>query len=290
MEYGKALEKYGDTPTPRQLSELLAGIKQRTGANTDPAIYTRCLNCTDMTQETPGSRRGIEEFTLRVLDLGKHYPGMGSIASVCVYPDLVETAGLTLGSSDLPLGCRCATGAAGQTFIEVKMLETAMAIEQGANEVEIAINTAAMLDGEYEAAGSEIEMLRGEAGEDVTLKVSLEVGTLGSTDLIYKAALIAMTAGADFVCTSTNTLPATPEAAATICSAIKAYYDLSERRVGFKTSGLSSAHEAAFYYTMAGEILGAEWLNAGSFRIEGIAAANDLLNTATGRNDTYFRS
>lgn len=181
------------------------------------------------------------------------------MASICVYPVFVETVGLAAGDSKMAITSVSGGFPSSQTYLEVKMLETAMAIENGADEIDIVISIGEMLDGEYDLAGNEIETLRAEIGDDAILKVILESGTLSDPELIHKAATIAMEAGADFIKTSTgkNGIAATPEAAVAMCLAIRQFAEKTGRKVGFKAAGgISTAESAALYYSIVEEILG----------------------------------
>ena len=148
-----------------------------------------------------------------------------------------------------------------------------------------------MLEGHYDEVANEVEVLRGETGEDVVLKVILETGALKTPDLIRRAALLSMFAGADFVKTSTGKIDvaATPEAAVVMCQAVRDYYEKTGRKVGFKPAGgVRTAADAVLYYTIVREILGEEWLTPRFFRIGASSAANALLSAVEGRPVKYY--
>jgi deoxyribose-phosphate aldolase len=177
-----------------------------------------------------------------------------------------------------------------QTFLEVKMLEVAMAIENGADEIDVVLNVGKVLTGAYDEAANEIEVLR-EESEGATLKVILETGALHSPELIYNASLLAMAAGADFVKTSTGKITegATPEAAVVMCLAIAEYHRKTGRRIGFKAAGgVRTAADAALYYTIVKELLSEEWLTPELFRIGASSLANELLSAIEGKEIKYF--
>lgn len=170
------------------------------------------------------------------------------------------------------------------------MLEVAMAIENGADEVDIVLNAGKILAGDLDEAANEIEVLR-EESEGATLKVILETGALGSVEMIYKASLLAMEAGADFIKTSTGKIDvaATPEAAVVMALAIKEYAARTSRKVGFKAAGgIRSAEDAVLYYTIVEEILGAEWLTPELFRLGASSLANNLLSAIEGKQILYY--
>ena len=149
------------------------------------------------------------------------FPHLQNVASICVYPPFVETVGLNIDGTPLRITSVAGGFPSSQTFLEVKMLEVAMAIENGADEVDVVINVGEILSGAYDEAANEIEVLRGES-DGATLKVILETGALKSPELIYNASLLAMAAGANFIKTSTGKIDvsATPEAAVVMCKAI----------------------------------------------------------------------
>ena len=292
MEYTPTLRNFGPAPTADEVSALLEKIGPQARRNCRTEVYTRCFGCIDLTSlGATDSRRSIGEFTRKAIELPRHFPEAGSVASICVYPVFVETVGLAAGDSKMAITSVSGGFPSSQTYLEVKMLETAMAIENGADEIDIVISIGEMLDGEYDLAGNEIETLRAEIGDDAILKVILESGTLSDPELIHKAATIAMEAGADFIKTSTgkNGIAATPEAAVAMCLAIRQFAEKTGRKVGFKAAGgISTAESAAPYYSIVEEILGEEWLTPERFRIGASSLANNLLSEIEGREIKYF--
>ena len=292
MEYTPTLRNFGPAPTADEVSALLEKIGPQARRNCRTEVYKRCFGCIDLTSlGATDSRRSIGEFTRKAIELPRHFPQAGSVASICVYPVFVETVGLAAGDSKMAITSVSGGFPSSQTYLEVKMLETAMAIENGADEIDIVISIGEMLDGEYDLAGNEIETLRAEIGDDAILKVILESGTLSDPELIHKAATIAMEAGADFIKTSTgkNGIAATPEAAVAMCLAISQFAKKTGRKVGFKAAGgISTAESAALYYSIVEEILGEEWLTPERFRIGASSLANKLLSELEGREIKYF--
>lgn len=292
MEYTPTLRNFGPAPTADEVSALLEKIGPQARRNCRTEVYKRCFGCIDLTSlGATDSRRSIGEFTRKAIELPRHFPEAGSVASICVYPVFVETVGLAAGDSKMAITSVSGGFPSSQTYLEVKMLETAMAIENGADEIDIVISIGEMLDGEYDLAGNEIETLRAEIGDDAILKVILESGTLSDPELIHKAATIAMEAGADFIKTSTgkNGIAATPEAAVAMCLAIRQFAEKTGRKVGFKAAGgISTAESAALYYSIVEEILGEEWLTPEHFRIGASSLANNLLSEIEGREIKYF--
>ena len=265
MEYTPTLRNFGPAPTADEVSALLEKIGPQARRNCRTEVYKRCFGCIDLTSlGATDSRRSIGEFTRKAIELPRHFPQAGSVASICVYPVFVETVGLAAGDSKMAITSVSGGFPSSQTYLEVKMLET---------------------------AGNEIETLRAEIGDDAILKVILESGTLSDPELIHKAATIAMEAGADFIKTSTgkNGIAATPEAAVAMCLAISQFAKKTGRKVGFKAAGgISTAESAALYYSIVEEILGEEWLTPERFRIGASSLANNLLSEIEGREIKYF--
>jgi deoxyribose-phosphate aldolase len=232
----------------------------------------------------------VQAFVRKALDFYEKYPHIPNVASICVYPSFVETVGLEIDGTPMRITSVAGGFPASQSFIEVKALEVAMAIENGADEIDIVLNPGMMLAGHDSEAASEVELLREEA-KDVVLKVIIESGALKTPELIRRASLVSMFAGADFIKTSTGKIDvaATPEAAFVMCHAIKDYYNLTGRKVGFKAAGgVRTPEDAALYYTIVEEVLGKEWLTTDLFRIGASSAANNLISAIEDKDIKYF--
>lgn len=239
-------------------------------------VLLECMACIDYTtlKETD-SPHSVTAFTNHAVELTGQ--GLPPVASICVYPSLVDAVGVALtgipaGSPAENIGITAVCGAfpSGQTYMEVKMLECAMAIENGADEIDAVINVGAMLSGDYDLAESELAMIREEIDGDAVLKVILETGSLADPELIYRASMLAMEAGADFIKTSTGKTPisATPAAAVVMCRAIRDFERSCSRRVGIKVAGgIRTPQEAVLYRTIVAQELGEEWLTPSLFRI-----------------------
>jgi len=191
-------------------------------------------------------------------------------ATVCVYPSMVEAAGVALGDTSVGLTAVCGAFPSSQTFLEVKLLEVAMALENGADEIDVPIPIGEIMESNYDRARSELVSIREEIGDEAVLKVILETGTLANPDTIYKASMAAIEAGADFIKTSTgkSEVGATPEAFETMCRAVKDHYDKTGRYVGLKCSGgVSTLQKARTYYEILTRVLGNGWSTPNLFRI-----------------------
>lgn len=292
MEYSSNLKKFGTGVSPAEIEETLAAVRRALPKNRNEKVYKRCFGAIDLTSlNSTDSKDRIDRFVTRAVELPNHYPEVPNVASVCVYPVFVETAGMAIGDSGMSITSVCGGFPSSQTYLEVKMLETAMAVENGADEVDVVISIGEFLNGEYDLMGNEIEMLRNEIGDDIVLKVILESGILAVPEAIHRASVIAMLAGADFIKTSTGkaAVAATPEAAVVMCRAIRTFAEKTGRQVGFKAAGgISTAEDALLYYTIAEQVLGEEWLSPERFRIGASALGNRLLSAIVGSSVEYF--
>ena len=291
MEYKVKLQEFAPALTDAEVAAEVARIKELSVRNYRKEVYAFALSAVDLTTLTCNdSVESVSAFAQRAVEFYAKYPELENVASICVYPSFVETVGLAVDGSPMRITSVAAGFPASQTFLEVKMLEVAMAIENGADEVDVVLNVGKVLTGAYDEAANEIEVLR-EESEGATLKVILETGALKRPELIYNASLLAMAAGADFIKTSTGKIDvsATPEAVVIMCQAIKAYHSLTSRKVGIKVAGgVRTAEDAALYYTIVEQILGEEWLNTDLFRIGASAAANNILSAIVGEEVKYF--
>ena len=291
MEYANHLNEYIPAPTAEDVASTVATIRDAAAANQNAEVYKFCLSAIDLTTlSCCDSEESVEAMARRAAEFDMDYPHLQNVASICVYPPFVETVGLNIDGTPLRITSVAGGFPSSQTFLEVKMLEVAMAIENGADEVDVVVNVGKILSGAYDEAANEIEVLRGES-DGATLKVILETGALKSPEMIYNASLLAMAAGADFIKTSTGKIDvsATPEAAVVMCKAIKEYHEKTGRKVGFKAAGgVRTAEDAALYYTIVKEILGEEWLTTDLFRIGASSAANNILSAIEGKEITYF--
>ena len=291
MEYANHLNEYDAAPTVEQVAQEVENLKAAAAANNNAEVYKFCFSAIDLTTLSPcDSEESVAAFARRAAEFALDYPEIPNVASICVYPPFVETVGLEIDATPLRITSVAGGFPSSQTFLEVKMLEVAMAVENGADEVDIVLNVGKMLSGSLDEAANEVEVLR-EESDGATLKVILETGALRTPELIRQASLLAMQAGADFIKTSTGKIDvaATPEAAVVMCHAIKDYYAKSGRHVGFKAAGgIRTAEEAALYYTIGKEILGEEWLTPELFRIGASSLANNLLSAIEGEDVKYF--
>lgn len=291
-KYNNALELYPIELTDEQVKSRTAQIIDKyVEENNTEAVKKLLFNCIDLTTlKTEDSEESVLKFTERVNELDNEYPDLKNVAAICVYPNFAKIVSQSLEVEAVKVACVSGGFPSSQTFTEVKVAETALAIADGATEIDIVISVGKFLSGDYEGMCDEIEEIKSICG-DRKLKVILETGALNSAKNIWKASILAMYSGADFVKTSTGkqTPAATPEAAYVMCQAIKAYHEKTGRKVGFKPAGgINSVNDALIYYTIVKEILGKEWLNNELFRIGTSRIANLLLSEIVGEEVKFF--
>ena len=292
MEYSKMLAEYGPAMSEQEVADFVAMAREKSVRNQNTDVYKLCYSTIDLTTLTEkDSVESVGKFVKKAVDFQSHFPNIPNVASICVFPLFVDVVGLGVEGTDIGVTSVAAGFPASQTFVEIKMLEVSMAVENGADEIDVVINVGQMLEGDYEPMTNEIAMLREEAGPDTIFKVIIESGALQTPELIRKASLLSMFAGADFVKTSTGKIPvaATPEAAVVMCTAIRDYYQKTGRKVGFKAAGgIRSAEEAALFYTIVEEILGKEWCCPALWRIGASSLANGLISAIESKEVKYF--
>ena len=259
--------------------------------NMNEEVYKFLFNCIDLTTlRSTDSPRSVADFVERVNDFDNEHPEMKNVAAICVYPNFSQVVRTVLEVSDVDIACVAGCFPSSQSFLEVKVAEVALAVEGGADEIDIVLNLGNFLDGDYEEVCDEISELK-HSCRDARLKVILETGALKTAENIKAASVLAMYSGADFIKTSTGKeYPgASLEAAYVMCHCIKEYYDKTGRMVGFKPAGgVRSAKDAASYYTIVKEVLGEKWLTNEYFRIGASGLANNLLTEIWGTETKYF--
>lgn len=254
-------------------------------------VYKQIFNCIDLTTlRSEDCTDSVARFTQRVNDFENEHGDMPNVAAICVYPNYAGTVRMNLEVSDVNIAAVSGGFPSSQTFTEVKVAETMLAVKDGADEIDIVINVGDMLAGNYEEVCDEIAELKCACG-DAHLKVILETGALKSAAMIKKASLLAIYSGADFIKTSTGKQEpaATLEAAYVMCQAIKEYYDKTGTMIGFKPAGgISTTADAVKYYCIVATVLGEEWLNNRYFRFGASRLANNLLSDIWGKEVKYF--
>lgn len=241
------------------------------------------LNSADTSSKILGLVEKVNNFNTA-------FPKYPSVAAMCVYPNFTKLLKSNLKAKNVKIAVVAGAFPSSQSFKEVKIAECKMAVENGANEVDIVLALNKFLDKKYEETKSEIRDIKAVIG-DKHLKVILETGVLKEEHLIDYAAEIAIESGADFIKTSTGKIEpaATPEAAYIMCQQIKRYYETTGKRIGFKPAGgISTPKEAALYFAIVENVLGEEWLTPQLFRFGASRLANNLLTEVEDRIINYF--
>lgn len=291
-KYAQALSKYNThlhDDEVRTKVDLL--IEKHLDENNTLETKKLLLNCLDLTTlKCTDTEESVMKFTESVNNFVDKHPDLENVAAICVYPNMAEIVNDTLEADHVHIACVSGGFPSSQTFMEVKVAETAMALHCGADEIDIVMPVGKFLNGDYEGMCDEISELKDICGEK-TLKVILETGVLATASNIKKAAILAMYSGADFIKTSTGKekISATPDAALVMCEAIREYYQETGRKVGFKVAGgVNTVKKALAYYTIVKEVLGEEWLSNQWFRLGTSNLANPLLSEITGEEIKFF--
>ena len=266
------------------LDEHIAGNK-----NTD--VYKFLFNTIDLTTlKATDSQQSVADFTERVNAFDEEHPELPNVAAICVYPNFAQVVRAVLEVSKVDIACVAGGFPSSQTFPEIKVAETALAVEGGADEIDIVLNVGSFLDGDYEGVCDEIQEIK-HSCRDARLKVILETGALKTAANIKAASVLSLYSGADFLKTSTGKeYPgASLEAAYVMCQCIKEYYESTGTMVGFKAAGgVATTNDAVAYYTIVKEVLGEKWLTNEYFRIGASRLANNLLSDIHGTETKYF--
>lgn len=205
---------------------------------------------------------------------------MPNVAAICVYPYQVPTLNENLKAEGVRIASVAGVFPSSQSYIEVKALECKMAVEKGADDIDIVISIGAFLEGHYQTVFDEIAIQKEACGK-AHLKVILETGELKTAENIRTASIIAMEAGADFIKTSTGKVPvnATLEAAYIMTQAIKEYFDKTGKMIGFKPAGgISTGKDAIEFFAISIANLDENWLNNKYLRIGASSLANNILS------------
>jgi deoxyribose-phosphate aldolase len=238
------------------------------------------LNMIDLTtlegKDTVGK---VKQLCTKAVHLHEAYPGLPTVAAVCVYPSMVGVAKKALGDSGVKVASVSTAFPSGQAPTQVKIDDTRYAVENGADEIDMVISRGKFLQGEYNFVFDEIALIKETCG-DARLKVILETGELGTYDRVRKASDIAMYAGADFIKTSTGKISpaATMPVTLVMLEAIRDFYYKTGKKIAMKPAGgISKAKLALHYLVMLNEVLGEDWMNNEWFRFGASSLANDLL-------------
>ena len=291
-KYFKALSQYDtDLDDDKVKKQVEIIINKHLKENDTKEVKMFLLNSVELTSlKTTDNEDSILRFVEKVNKFDDIYPELGHVATVCVYPNYAKVCHDALENEDVEIACVSGSFPSSQTFMEVKVAETALAISEGATEIDIVMPVGKFLNDNYEGMCDEIEEIKNVCG-DKPLKVILETGCLKTASNIMKASILTMYAGADYIKTSTGKLTpaATPEAALVMCKAIKQYYDNTGIQIGFKPAGgMKTVDDALTYYTIVKEVLGEKWLTNKLFRLGTSSLANKLLSDIKGEEIKFF--
>lgn len=292
------LDKYAYTPNQEEMGRALEQLASNLETFASENVYKECFSMMDLTtlktDDTPAS---VCKLVGKVNAFQKDYPEWPLPASVCVYSNFAAVVAAER-KCDFNITVVSACFPSSQSFLEVKLKECEMAVEQGADEVDIVLALNAFLAGDYEKAAEEIRQVRKcidevahRQGREVHLKVILETGLLRTPEAIANASFLAMEAGADFIKTSTGKVDvnATPVSAYIMCECIAKFREATGKIVGFKPAGgISTAQDALCYYSIVSTILGKEWLNKNLFRFGVSRVANSILSAVEQKTVSYF--
>ena len=292
------LEKYSYTPDMELMGRALELIAANLENIACEQVYKECFSMMDLTtlktDDTPAS---VAKLVEKVNSFNESYPEWPLPASICVYPNFAAVVNAER-KCDFNITVVSACFPSSQSFLEVKLKECEIAVEQGADEVDIVLALSKFLAGDYEGAAEEIRQVRAcidkvaeRQNRHVHLKVILETGLLRTPEAVAQASFLAMEAGADFIKTSTGKVDvnATPAAAYVMCECIAKYHEATGKKIGFKPAGgISSAADALCYYSIVSSILGKEWLNKDLFRFGVSRVANSILSTVEQKTVSFF--
>ena len=293
------LQKYGYTPSEEEVAARIQAVAANLDGLGTPEVLKRCFSLMDLT--TLKSDDTVESVC-RLVDkanrLTEEYPDYPLPASICVYPNFASVVRDRRCSPELHVTTVASCFPSAQSFLEVKVKECELAVRGGADEVDIVLALNAFLAEDYDAASREIVAMKqaidaeaARQGRKVVLKVILETGLLVSAERIARASLLAMEAGADFIKTSTGKVEvnATPAAAYVMCRCIKAFYEKTGVKVGFKAAGgISNAQDALTYYYIGASVLGREWMDKDHFRFGVSRLGNSLMSAIEQKTVKFF--
>ena len=288
----EALSKYNLDVSDEAVKEAVKKIiTEKVHENDTLEVKKFLMGSVELTTlKTTDSDESVLAFTERVNQFEAAYPALPHVATICVYPRFAKVVSETLEVDGVEIACVSGSFPSSQALIEVKTVETALAIKDGATEIDMVLSVGGFLSGDYETVCDEIRQMKDACGEQ-KMKVILETGCLKTAANIKTASILAMYSGADYIKTSTGKLEpaATPEAAYVMCQAIKEYYEQTGIQIGFKPAGgLNSVMDALIYYTIVKEVLGEKWLTNQWFRMGTSRLANLLLSEVIGEETKFF--
>lgn len=291
-KYDEALAKYNcnldDAEVAAAVQKIIAEKVPENNTEEVKRFMFGSIELTTLT--TQDSAESVLNLVEKVNQFDHEYPYMPHVATVVTYPRFTKLVSESLEVDGVIPTCVSGAFPSSQALLEVKVAETALAVRDGAGNVDIVMHVGEFLSGDYETVCDEIQEQKAACG-DIPMKVILETGDLVTASNIKKASILSMYAGADYIKTSTGKekVSATPEAAYVMCQAIKEYYEETGIQVGFKPAGgINTVHDALVYYTIVKEILGQQWLTNKWFRLGTSRLANLLISELEGKEVKFF--
>ena len=260
--------------------------------NRNADVYKKIFNSIDLTTlKTTDSQQSVAKFTERVNSFEEDYGDLPPVAAICVYPNFVPVVRTTLDVSSVGVAAVAGAFPTSQSFIEVKVAEIGLAVEAGADEIDVVLNVGDFFDGDYESVCDDLDEMK-HSCRSARMKVILETGALKTARNIRDASVLALYSGADFLKTSTGKeYPgASLDACYVMCQCIREYYEKTGRAVGFKAAGgISTSEDVLKYYTIVKTVLGEKWADSNElFRIGASRLANAILSDIVGEQVKYF--
>lgn len=291
-KYDAAIAASNVTDDDAAVSEAVKKILDEHFAEyNNPEVFKACLASVDLTTlKSTDSPESVARFTSNVNDFEEQFPSLPHVAAICVYPNFAAVVRTVLEVSDVKIACVSGGFPSSQTFEEVKIAETSLAVANGADEIDIVLNLGYFFDHDYESLSDEISEQK-EAMRGGALKVILETGALRTARNIKAASVLAIYSGADFIKTSTGKeYPgASLEAAYVMCQCIKEYFEKTGTKVGFKAAGgIRTTEDAVKYYTVVKSVLGEDWMTPEYFRLGASSLANALVSSIAGHEVNHF--
>lgn len=278
-------------PSDNDIRKGLKEVTEKIPAVPGKRLLMKILNMIDLTSlNTTDSKSSIIHMTGKVNSFQGRFSNIPNVAAICVFPNFVPVVKEKLTVKNVKIAAVAGAFPASQTFRNIKISECKMAVEAGADEIDIVMNVGTFLAKDYETVADEIREIKSAIGEK-HLKVIIESGLLGDYEQIFRASLIAMDAGADFIKTSTGkiNISATPETAFVMCRAISDFWSETGIKVGFKPAGgITTAADAMLYYHIVDHCLGEEWLDNSMLRVGASRLANNILSEIAGERHDHF--
>lgn len=291
-EYDQALEQYDLNITDEDVKAAVTKIiAEKVSENDNPEVKKFLLGSVELTTlSTADTEEKVLTMVEKVNKFDSEYPDLPHVAAVCAYPCFTKLIADSLEVDGVDITNVTGNFPSSQALLEVKTIETALAIKDGATQIDIVMPVGKFLSGDYEGVCDTIGELKQTCG-DVPMKVILETGDLRNARDIKTAAVLAMYAGADYLKTSTGKekISATPESVYVLCQAIKEYHKKTGIQIGLKPAGgINTVMDAVIYYTIVKEVLGEKWLTNYWFRMGTSRLTNLLLSEIIGSETKFF--